>query len=127
MIRIKHFLDGVEPDDGQRVWIEPIGCCKNLAEWCAIDHVLSNIGPPKKLWNWFQNHPDGYDRFRGEYHDFLSHVPYRNALMELACIGKRENFTLVHQGDNPCQNTASALAEFLVELEAYCPRDPEAS
>jgi organic radical activating enzyme len=33
-----------------------------------------------------------------------------------------ENFTLVYEGGEPNQNTAIALAEFLSELEAYCPR-----
>jgi uncharacterized protein YeaO (DUF488 family) len=106
------------------MWVEPIGCCKNLAEWCSIDHVLSNIGPPKKVWDWFQKHPDGYDRFCAEYHQFLFRAPYRGALEQLACIGRRENFTLIHQGEDPCHNTATALAEFLHELEVQCPREP---
>jgi uncharacterized protein YeaO (DUF488 family) len=124
MIRIKHFMDAIEEDDGQRVWVEPIGCATNLAEWCSIHHVLSNIGPPKKVWEWFQRHPDGYERFRGEYHEFLTRAPYRNALQQLANIGTRENFTLLHQGDDPGHNTASALAEFLSSLKVYTPHEP---
>jgi len=123
VIQIKHFTDPVEPGDGHRMWVEPIGCCKNLAEWCSIDHVLSNIGPPKKVWEFFQKHPDEYDRFRAEYHEFLFRAPYRGALEQLACIGLRENFTLIHQGEDPCHNSATALAEFLSELQVYSPRD----
>jgi hypothetical protein len=37
----------------------------------------------------------------------------------------RENVTLLHQGDDCEHNTATALHEFLSELEAYCPREDE--
>jgi len=30
MIRIKHFLDAVEKEDGNRLWIEPIGLHERL-------------------------------------------------------------------------------------------------
>ena len=39
----------------------------------------------------------------------------------LACIAMRHPFTLLHTGDDAIQNTATALYEFLSELEAYCP------
>ena len=70
-------------------------------------------------------HPDGYEYFRGQYHECLSKGPYRTALQQLACAAMKENITLVHQGDDPQHNTATALHEFLSELEAYCPRDDE--
>src|SRR5206468_4990925 len=63
MIKIKHFLDSVEKDDGQRIWVEPIGLTKDLKEMCSIDHLLSHLGPNIKLWSWFEEHPEGYDYF----------------------------------------------------------------
>ena len=53
MIRIKHVMDAVEKDDGQRIWVEPIGLTKDLREWCKVAHVLTHLGPPKALWDWF--------------------------------------------------------------------------
>ena len=41
--------------------------------------------------------------------------------MQLASRRRTENFTLVHQSDDPQHNTAVALFEFLTELEAWCP------
>jgi len=73
------------------------------------------------LWNCFDQHPEGYDFFRGQYHERLTSGPYRAALEKLAAAARNENFTLIHQGDDPLHNTATALYEFLVELQAYCP------
>jgi uncharacterized protein YeaO (DUF488 family) len=121
MIKVKHFCDAVEHDDGQRIWVEPINCCKDLRELCAIDHVLTHLGPPIELWEWFDQHGDGYDFFRGQYHERLAKSEFRPALQRLAAAARSENFTLVHQGDDPVHNSGTALYEFLVELQAYCP------
>jgi len=123
MIKVKHFLDAVEQDDGQRMWIEPIGLCGDLREWCKVDHVMPHLGPPRELWDWFEEHAEGYDYFRGRYHDSLTRSKYRPALQQLACAAVRENITLLHGGDDCQHNTAVALHEYLSELEAYCPDD----
>ena len=124
MIKVKHFLDAVERDDGLRMWVEPVGLTKDLKEWCHVDHVMPHLGPPKDVWEWFGEHPDAYEVFRGQYHECLSVSHYRPALQRLACAGLRENFTLLHAAEDPEHNCASALREFIDELEAYCP--PEA-
>ena len=121
MIKVKHVMDAREADDGDRLWVEPIGLTKDLAEWCNVDHILPHLGPPVKLWEWFDEHADGYEFFRGCYHDSLTRGPYMVALQQLACVGARENFTLLHAGDDPSHNCAVALYEFLSALEAYCP------
>jgi uncharacterized protein YeaO (DUF488 family) len=123
MIKIKHLLDDVEKDDGDRLWVEPIGVTADLREWCQVQYVLSDLGPPKKLWEWFQNHPDGYEYFRGKYHEHLSHGRRRKAARHLAAAAFQEDFTLVHQGDDPERNSATALYEFLTELQAYAEPD----
>jgi uncharacterized protein YeaO (DUF488 family) len=123
MIKMKHLLDAVEQDDGARLWVEPIGLTKDLAQWCKVDHVLSHLGPPKGLWEWFEEHPDGYEYFRATYHDWLARSKFKPALQELAWAGQRQTFTLLYQGDNPERNTATALYEFLNELQSYCPPD----
>lgn len=120
MIKIKNVFDAIEPDDGQRLWVEPIGLTADLSEWCKVDHQFVNLGPPVVLWRWFGDHPDGYDYFRGKYHEHLGRANRRAALMRLATAGLKENFTLLHQGDDPKQNTATALYEYLIELQAYC-------
>src|SRR5690349_20153566 len=117
MIKVKHFLEPVEEDDGQRLWVEPIGLTREVQEWCKVDHVLTHLGPPKAIWEWFGEHPDGYDAFRGEYHEALSRGAYKSALQQLARAAQRETFTLLHQGDDAQQNSAVALHEFLSELE----------
>ncbi len=121
MIKIKHLLDAVEKDDGVRIWVEPFGLTKDLRQWCEVDHVLCHLGPPPQLRDWFDEHPDGYGYFRATYHDSLTNSHYKPALQELACVGLRQNFTLVHQGDDPEHNTGTALYEFLSELSTYCP------
>jgi uncharacterized protein YeaO (DUF488 family) len=120
MIKIKHFLDKPESDDGRRIWVEPMGLTADLREWCSVDHMLSHVGPPRGLWEWFEEHPDGYGYFRGKYHEWLSRSPYRPALQELARAAMRENITLLHQESDGKHNSATALHEFLGELEAYC-------
>jgi len=119
MIRTKHFTERIEREDGQRLWVEPIGLTKDLAELCEVHHVLTHLGPPVELWNWFDAHPDGYEYFRSRYHEHLQSGPYRAALHAMARAALIEDFTLVHQGDDPEHNTATALYEFLIELQAY--------
>jgi uncharacterized protein YeaO (DUF488 family) len=112
-------MEAAEPDDGQRLSVEPIGLTKDLIEWCGVDHVLTNLGPPMTLWRWFQDHPEGYDYFRAKYHEYLGRGQRRKALMHLAAAALQEDFTLLHQGDDPNKNSATALYEFLTELQAY--------
>ena len=119
MIKIKHFMEAAEPDDGQRIWIEPIGLTKDMQQWCEVQHLLSNLGPPMMIWRWFQDHPEGYDYFRGKYHEYLSQNTRRQALAHLALVGAKADLTLLHQGDDPEHNSATALYEYLAELQAY--------
>jgi uncharacterized protein YeaO (DUF488 family) len=44
--------------------------------------------------------------------------PYKPALRQLVKAATRENVTLLHQGDDPQQNSATALYEYLSELQA---------
>lgn len=121
MIKVKHLMDEVEEDDGQRIWVEPHKLTRDLCEWCEVDHVLPHLGPSMKLWKLLEEHPDAYDCFRAEYHEQLRSGPYRIALQSLACAARHENFTLVHASDENEHNSASALYEYLSDLEAYCP------
>jgi uncharacterized protein YeaO (DUF488 family) len=119
MIKIKHFMEAKEADDGERLWVESVNLTKDLIEWCAVDHVLPHLGPPAELVEWFEEHPDGYEYFRGNYHEFLTKNGLRKPLWQLARAGLNENFTLLHQGDDAEHNTATALYEYLNELSAH--------
>ena len=119
MIKVKHLMDAVEDDDGQRLWVESTGLARDLREWCRVDHVLSHLGPASQLSNWFDEHPDGYDYFRAQYHEALAKSPYKVALHHLAKAAAAENFTLLHAGDDPNHNSAAALHQFLSELGAW--------
>lgn len=121
MIKIKHFLEAIEKDDGLRLWVEPLGLTRDLCEWCRVDHVFNHVGPPRELWLWFEKHPDGYNYFRGRYHEHLEHSTLKPALQKLAWAAAGENYTLQHQSSNGDENTAMALYEFLHELAEYSP------
>jgi uncharacterized protein YeaO (DUF488 family) len=120
MFKVKHLMEARESDDGVRIWVEPIGLTADLREWCGVEEILSHVGPTRELWEWFEANPQGYEYFRGKYHEQLSVSPYRPALQAMAAAASRENLTLLHTGDNPNQNTAVALHEYLTELQAYC-------
>ncbi|MDB5297208.1 MAG: hypothetical protein JWO31_3191 [Phycisphaerales bacterium] len=119
MIKVKHLMDEAEQDDGQRLWVEATGLTRDLREWCKVDHVLTHLGPSAKLSDWFERHPDGFDYFRGQYHEALAESPYKVALQHLAKAAGTENFTLLHTGESADQNAAVALHEFLNELGAW--------
>jgi uncharacterized protein YeaO (DUF488 family) len=121
MIKVKHLMDAWEADDGERMYVEPVRLGQEMTEWCHVDHVLCHLGPPVKLWEWFEEHPDGYEFFRARYHEILGSGPHKEVLQRLACVAMNRNLTLLHTGSDPSQNTAVALHEFLSELEAYCP------
>jgi uncharacterized protein YeaO (DUF488 family) len=123
MIKIKHFMAAMEEDDGRRIWVEPFGLTTDFRQWCSVDHLLCHVAPPRGLWDWFETHPTGYDYFRARYHEWLTSSPYKEALQQLACAALRENITLLHQAEDNEHNSATALYDYLNELEAYCP-DP---
>jgi uncharacterized protein YeaO (DUF488 family) len=126
VIKVKSLFDAIEPDDGLRLWVEPFGLTRDLREWCQVNHVLPHLGPPTGLWDWFDLHPDGYGFFRASYHEWLGKGKYKPALQELAAAGLRQTFTLIHQSDNGELNTASALHEYLCELQSWVPpKTPE--
>lgn len=125
MIRIKNIFDAAEKDDGIRIWVEPIDLTRDLREWCRVDHVLRHLGPPRGLRDWFEEHPDGYDYFRATYHEWLARSPFRKALLDLAAAGRKQTFTLLHQGDDPARNTAAALHEFLLDMASSWQPDTE--
>lgn len=117
MIRVKHFLDEVAVDDGLRLWVEPIGLTEDFRKWCAVNYVMPQLGAPDGLCRWFEAHPDGYVFFRCRYHEWLSRSSHLSALKELACESRRVTFTLLHAGDDAYHNCATALREFLNELQ----------
>lgn len=123
MMKVKHLMDAAEADDGQRLWVEAVGLTKDLRNWCKVHHVLPHLGPSAQLADWFDEHPDSYDDFRGQYHEALGKSPYKGALVKLAQTAAKENFTLLHTGDDPQHNAATALYEFLSELGAWTPRE----
>jgi uncharacterized protein YeaO (DUF488 family) len=119
-------MDLVERDDGLRAWVEPLGLTRDLRQWCRVHAVLPQLGPPRRVWNWFHSAAGGggYEYFRGVYHKYLARGPHRPALHELArrAAGSGQvHLTLLHQGDDPAHNTATALYEFLSELGSHCP------
>jgi uncharacterized protein YeaO (DUF488 family) len=122
MIKVKHFMDPVATDDGPRIWVEPIALCGDLRKWCGVDLVLSEIGPPPMLWEWFQEHQNGgaYVMFRRAYQTYLRTGPLRPALERLAAAGVSSYVTLLHQGDRRDCNTATALRDLLEEMNP-CP------
>ena len=125
MIKIKHIMDAVEADDGMRLWVEPVGLTIDMRQWCAVHQIVRPIAPENELWEWFGEHPEGYEFFRGRYHEDLTRTHLMPALRQLAAAGIKENYTLLHQGEDPAHNTATALYEFLTELQAHCPPDPQ--
>lgn len=123
MIKVKHLMDEVEGDDGVRIWVEPMGLVREYCQWCKVDHVLPNLGPPPMLAEWFAEHPADYDQFRAKYHEYLQKSGFRDALTQLAKIARHQNVTLLHHGENPGENTGTALHEFIDELNIYIPPD----
>jgi uncharacterized protein YeaO (DUF488 family) len=126
MIKVKHIFDALESDDGQRIWIEPYGLTADLRQWCRVDHVLCHLGPSKRVAQWFDDHPDGYEHFRASYHTTLCNSRYLPLLKQIAYAAHRQNFTFLHDGDDAAHNAGVALHEFLSELQTYCPPEAEA-
>jgi uncharacterized protein YeaO (DUF488 family) len=114
MIKVKSIFDPVEPDDGVRIWVEPIGLTLDLVQWCDVDYVLPQLGPPLRVWDDLQGHPDHYDYFTAKYHAFLAQEPRRATLARLAALSVSRQVTLLHEGNDPDQNSAMALAGFLL-------------
>lgn len=127
MIKIKNMFDPVEPSDGPRLWVGHVNVTRDLAEWCRIDLWFREGAPSPELAEWFAEHPDGWEYFRGRHHEQLTASTASEALRRLSQRGMREDFTLVHADPNPRENAAVSLYEFLAELQAYCTDEPSDS
>lgn len=121
MITVKNLFDAIEEEDGQRLWIEPDNLTRDLREWCGVNHVLCHLAPSAQLAEWFERHPEGYEYFRATYHEALLKSKYLPILRQIAVAAQHENFTFLHQSEDPAHNAGTALHEFISELQAYCP------
>jgi uncharacterized protein YeaO (DUF488 family) len=123
MIRIKHLFDSVDTQDGERIWIEPIGLTRDFVEWCKITHVMSSLGPSKEMVEWLDQHPSCFDFFEAQYLAELNSSKYMTSLRGLAVASRTQTFTLIHQGEKPNENSAVVLRNFLAELSARVPHN----
>lgn len=124
MIKVKHLMDPIEDDDGLRIWVEPIGLTRDLAEWCHIDNVIAPLAPSQRT-IFVATHSEGFDYYVARFHQELRTSPQAGTLKALAMASRVENFTLIHASDDPAQNCAMALFEYLAELAAECSWDEE--
>lgn len=125
VIKVKHLMDALEEDDGVRIWVEPIGLTRDLAEWCSIDNVIPQMTPSQKT-IFVATHAEGFDYYVQRFHEELRKSPQAPTLKALAMASRVENFTLIHASEDPAQNCAMALFEYLAELAAECTWDEEA-
>lgn len=125
MLQIKSLFDKPEPQDGLRLWVGPIGLTKDLAQWCNVDRWLKEGSPTAVLGQWFEEHPQGWDYFRGMHHEELNRNGYVRELRSLSLRSSKENVTLLYGETNPEQNSAVSLYEYLVELQAYASDDTQ--
>ena len=124
MVSVKHFLDTIEPEDGQRIWVEPIGLTHELKDWCQVSSILSHLGPPRAIWDWFSEHPDGYDFSRIRYHALGTDLT-GSRFSSLPATPSGRTTRCSTRAMIPSTRPRSAAIEFLAELEAYCPHDQD--
>ena len=125
MIKVKNLMEPVEPDDGDRLWVEPSGLTSDLREWCEVDQLLRHLAPSEQTKQFYVDHPEEYDAFRGQYHEELASGEFMPQLREMARSTLYDPVTLLHDDENPNENSAAALHEFLSELQAYCSADAD--
>ncbi len=116
MIQIKNLFETPAASDGLRLWVGPVGLTRDLAAWCKVDRWLKEGSPHLELTEWFEEHPDGWEFFRGKHHEALvksGSIPLLRSLSEQAV---RENITLLYAESNPSENCAVSLYEFLTAL-----------
>ena len=123
MIKVKHLFDPPDADDGLRIWVEPVGLTRDLQQWCDVDYVLPQLGPPLRAWDELREHPEGYDYFSAKYFAYLAQGSQRATLHQLAAYSATRALTLLHQGEDPHKNPAVVLLEFL-ESQPQQPADP---
>lgn len=120
MIQIKNLFDRAEPEDGIRLWIGAVNLTKDLAAWCKVDRWFREGAPSADLAAWFEEHPDGWEYFRGKHHEALARNGFAPVLRHLSRRALDETVTLLHAETDATQNAAVSLYEYLVELQAHC-------
>jgi len=120
MIRIKNLFEAPEATDNLRLWVGPVGLTRDLATWCRVDGWLREGSPSPELSEWFEEHPGGWQYFRGKHHEQLDRSNAAETLRALSRRAMKETVTLLHAESDPSENSAVSLYEYLVELQAYC-------
>ena len=122
MIAVRHFMESFRRDDGPRQWVE-IGLTADLQEWCNVDLLVCEFGPPRILWEWYDERP-GAGRCQvlsRAYRRWLLRGPHHPSLEALAQLAADGKLTLLHQCADAKHNTATVLRDVMEEL-AVCPQ-----
>ena len=102
--------------DGQRILIDrlwPRGLSKRDAR---VDFWAKSIAPSHELRRWYQHDPHKWEQFRKRYFAELDASP--EGVAELRARLRGVTATLVFASKEEQRNNASALREYLLDLES---------
>ncbi|GKV67510.1 hypothetical protein NCCP2716_00080 [Sporosarcina sp. NCCP-2716] len=115
-VHIKRAYEAAEKSDGMRVLVDrvwPRGVSKEDAE---IDEWLKEVGPSKKLRQWFDHDPDKFEEFKRKYKEELENNEEQNAALEQLkkwTKERKKDLTLVFGAKEETYNQAAVLKEIL--------------
>ena len=102
--------------DGQRILIDrlwPRGLSKRDAR---VDFWAKSIAPSHELRRWYQHDPPKWEQFRRRYFAELDASP--DGVAELRARLRGKTATLVFASKEEQRNNATALREYLLDLES---------
>ena len=117
MITIKRIYAPPDPSDGTRVLVDrlwPRGIAKEAA---AIDLWAKAIAPSNELRKWFAHDDARWDEFERRYRTELAAPELAETLADLRERGRAGTLTLLYATRNEPDNNASALRDFLLEIQ----------
>jgi uncharacterized protein YeaO (DUF488 family) len=115
-IAVKRAYEAPSAKDGRRILVDrvwPRGVSKDELQ---LDAWYRELAPSTELRKWFGHDPERWSEFQKRYRAELKRADAREALQELATIGKRGKVTLVYGASDEEHNQAVVLRDYLKKL-----------
>lgn len=115
MIRVKSIYEKPSPEDGERIYVDPLWANGAFTEFVKISEWNKQVAPSYDLWR-FHYHPDRWEDYVRRYRQELQLPEKQAALQRLLEKAVNGMVTLVWGNGDAQHNNALVLKEVLEEM-----------
>ncbi len=117
MVRVKSIYRKPAPDDGERIYIDPLWADGAFTEFVKISEWNRSVAPSYELWRYHFD-PTNWEKYVQLYKEELQQPDKQQALRELLQKAQNGTVTLVWGNGDEQHNNALVLKEVLESMTA---------